>query len=249
MRYVIISDIHSNYESLSTFAYTILPGLKADKIVCLGDIVGYNADPDSCMNTILRELSALTIRGNHDRAVGFDDFSYFSEKAHAAGKWTRKHLDHSKLDLLKALPAGPADVDGEFTISHGSATDEDKYILTKQHTEAEFSWLKNNSSRILFYGHTHLQKIFKMKVKTKEISVVGEKNIKVEKGSLYIVNPGSIGQPRDRNPKAGFAIFDTDEMIIKVTRYEYDFKTTQRKILDSRMPYAEELAARLSFGI
>ncbi len=249
MRYLIVSDIHSNLESLSTLVSTIIPRLNPDKIVCLGDIVGYNADPKPCMEIILDELEAFTIRGNHDRAVAFDDFSYFSEKALAAGKWTRKHLDYSKLERLKKLQAGPVDVDGEFTIGHGSATDEDKYILSKLHAEPEFEWLKEHSSRILFYGHTHLQKIFRMKGTSKDISVVHETSVDIEKGAYYVINPGSVGQPRDRNPKAGFAIFDSDTMNVKVMRYPYPIRETQKKILDTRMPYAEELAVRLAYGV
>jgi predicted phosphodiesterase len=249
MRYVVISDIHSNLESLSMFVSSILPRLRPDKIICLGDIVGYNADPAACMEIVMDELAAFTIRGNHDRAVAFDDFTYFSEKALAAGKWTRKQLNYSRLDRLKKLAQGPLGIDSAFTVCHGAATDEDKYILTKQHAEEEFDWLKKNNSRILFFGHTHLQKIYCMKEKSREITTPNQTSVDIEPGSFYLINPGSIGQPRDRNPKAGFAVFDSESMNVQVMRYAYSFQNTQRKILQTHMPYAEDLAARLSFGI
>jgi predicted phosphodiesterase len=249
MRYVIISDVHSNLESLTMFVSTILPRLRPDKIICLGDIVGYNADPVACMDMVLDELGAITIRGNHDRAIGFDDFEYFSEKALASGKWTRKKLNYGRIDRLKKLTRGPLDIDNVFSISHGAATDEDKYILSKANCEDEFDWLRKNGSRILFFGHTHIQKIYSMKEKGREISVSDQTSVDIKPDTLYLINPGSVGQPRDRNPKAGFAVFDSELMNVKVMRYAYSFQNTQRKILETHMPYAEDLAMRLSFGI
>jgi predicted phosphodiesterase len=249
MRYAIISDIHSNLESLALFVSSILPRLKVDRIICLGDIVGYNANPSECMDIVLNELKAFTIRGNHDRAVGFDDFSYFSEKALSAGKWTRKKLDSKRLDILKNLAQGPISIDETFTIAHGAATNEDKYILSKFHAEEEFSWLRKNKSRILFFGHTHLPKIFMIKSPSLGISIISETAIDLDSKSYYIINPGSIGQPRDRNPQASFALFDSGAMNVAIMRYTYPFQNTQRKIIETRIPYAEDLAARLGFGV
>ena len=160
MLYLIISDIHANLESLLVIKENFIPRLHIDKIICLGDIVGYNADPKECISLLLHTLKATTIRGNHDRAIAYNDFNNFSDYAKAAGLWTRKNLSPQYINDLAHIAPGPKIIDNIFAISHGSPIDENKYILSKYQSIPEFLWLQRTGMNILFFGHTHVAETY-----------------------------------------------------------------------------------------
>ena len=247
MKYVFITDIHGNLESLTTFTRSILPDICADRIICLGDIAGYNADPSACIDIMINKLGAQTIRGNHDRATGHNDFIGFSEHAALSGQWYHDHLEQHDLDLLAALPRGPLIVDGLLAIAHGAATDEDKYILYPYHSVKEFEWMERNDVDILFFGHTHIAGIFCQC--GEKVNIIRKNKVKLKKGNRYCINPGSLGQPRDKNPNAAYAFFDTDTMTVELRRFAYPVEIAQIKILEKDVPYGDYLASRLSSGV
>jgi predicted phosphodiesterase len=245
MKYAIISDIHGNLEAFSVFL-SLIPKLKINKIVCLGDVVGYNANPNEIINALYKIENLLIIRGNHDRAVSTGDYIDFSYNAAEAIRWTIKHLLTKNKTFLDALDRGPKIVDDIFGICHGSTYDEDFYIFTKQDTKIDFAWMQDADIHLLFYGHTHQQKAFVFDKENKQLSLNKENIIKIQKNNYYLINPGSIGQPRDGNPKGSFAVFDSEKMTVKIYRFDYDIKTTQQKIIDNNLPFI--LASRLSVG-
>ncbi len=245
MKYAILSDIHSNLEAFSK-ALEFLPKLKIDRIICLGDVVGYNANPNEIIDLFYKMDRLTIIRGNHDRAVStykYDDFSY---NAVAAIQWTIKHITRTSENFLNALDMGPKFIDDSFAICHGSPLDEDYYIFTKQDTKEQFAWMVDNNVKLLFFGHTHIQKIYSYDPASGETSIIKETSLHFDKNLYYLVNPGSIGQPRDGDPKGSFAVFDSEKMAIKICRFEYDIRTTQQKIMDNNLPFI--LASRLSAG-
>ena len=244
MRYAIISDVHSNLESLKFFL-KILSKLQVNKIICLGDVVGYNANPNECIQIISSFNNLEIIRGNHDRAVITKDYHYFSQDAKNAIKWTIKNIDSSSFDFLNNFTKGPKIIDNTFAICHGSAVDEDNYLLMPFHTKEDFFWLKNNNLKILFFGHTHFQCVFNMD-KKKNIQVLMNNSLSLDPDCFYLINPGSIGQPRDNDPRASFAIFDSDKMQINIIRYRYPYRQTQSKIINNDLP--QFLAERLAYG-
>jgi predicted phosphodiesterase len=253
MKYVIFSDIHSNLESLTTFINVILPELKPDQLFCLGDIVGYNPDPGECVSLVLHTLQPVIIRGNHDRAIGTNNFEYFSNHAKLAGEWSRNQLNRDQLDRLRSLDKGPKIIENLFAISHGSATDEDKYIFSKNDTRSEFRWLTEHSVQILFFGHTHIAGIFvyhhdPLDFLKGSIDIVEESSIQVNPKLYYCINPGALGQPRDGNPQASCALFDTKKMTVDIIRFDYPYTMTQNKIYKGNIPYADMLASRLGIG-
>jgi len=244
MRYAIISDIHSNLESLRTF-FKITKNLRINKLICLGDLVGYNPNPNECVKFISSIINLEIIRGNHDRAVVYSDYLDFSDYAKEAVKWTIKTLAVESMNYLKSLVMGPKIIDNTFAICHGSLVDEDNYLLSKHYTVEDFNWLIKNNMRLSFFGHTHYQTAFSLDGEG-SINTIKDSTIMLEKDKYYLVNPGSIGQPRDNNPMAGFAVYDTETSRIDIIRYEYPINITQNKILKNHLP--EFLAFRLELG-
>jgi predicted phosphodiesterase len=247
MRYLVLSDLHSNLEALRAVAAAAEGGY--DQVVCCGDVVGYGPDPDAVVNWI-RENAAVAVRGNHDKAcAGLIEGEDFSEVARQGVHWTRAHLSAENLQYLRNLPQGPRDVADAFAILHGSPADEDEYVPTRTDAAGCFSFLRH---RISFFGHTHLQGGFVRRgLQITEVSpkVVPEGKsrgiLEIQAREQYLLNPGSVGQPRDRDDRAAFAIFDT-EGLVEYRRVAYDYETTMKKILDAGLP--EFLAYRLSIG-
>jgi len=246
MRYLIFSDIHGNLEALKA----VLEDAKKKKIdhyLFLGDLVGYGASPNEVIQTVLSLKKLTMVRGNHDKAVcGLDSVQTFNPVAAAAIQWTRKALLRKHLNLLTGLAKSPVVVHNQITICHGAPFDEDYYIFGEFDAVEAFSYFE---TQVCFFGHTHFPFIFVEKDETVEGNLIEGNHfeIKLERGARYLINPGSVGQPRDRNPKAAYAIFDTETRKIKFCRVEYDIKEAQRKILEASLPTA--LAERLSTGI
>ena len=246
MRYLILSDIHANRTALEA----ALDAAKGHwtKAVCLGDLVGYGPDPNEVTERV-RELSNVTIRGNHDKAVtGLTDPEDFNPVALAAVLWTRERLRPQNFEYLKALPKGPVDTGG-FSIIHGSVHDEDEYVFAP---ELALQGLHDAPSPVVFFGHTHIQGGFTLR--GEEMGVVHFKptfenpcaRLTIEKGTTYLLNPGSIGQPRDGDPRAAFAIADLEHHCVEFWRVPYDIADVQKRMADAGLP--EALALRLSFG-
>jgi predicted phosphodiesterase len=240
MRYLILSDIHSNLEALKA-VLADAEGLYR-QVVCLGDVVGYGADPNE-VTAWVRQNCAAVIRGNHDRAcTGMTDLRFFNPIAKAAAEWTRAQLERDHLSYLSELPQGPLDV-ADFRIVHGSPLDEDAYVISIQDAEEQFECLGQG---LVFFGHTHIQGGFGRSgsqvegLSPDELALVGGDD-------ALLVNPGSVGQPRDNDWHAAYAIYDAGTRQIEFRRCSYDVDATQRKIFEAGLPPA--LAERLSFGL
>jgi len=240
----IISDIHGNAEALQA----VLEKLKnVDQVVCLGDIVGYGADPVYCIEKI-RELEAPCILGNHEGAVtGELDLQYFNKNARQAIQWTKRQLknrDFSYLSRLKRKITICQDILGV----HGSPRQPLwEYILDKQTAEEIFN---NFDFKIYFIGHSHIAGYFTFHRKNRMVHYLSASNgaeVAIQQDYSYIINCGSVGQPRDRNPQASFAIFDTEQMNVHIIRVNYPITKAQDKIIRANLPLF--LAERLAIGI
>lgn len=242
MRYAVISDVHSNLEALTAFLAKA-DRLGYDRIVCLGDIVGYNANPNECIE-LLREREALCVMGNHDsRAAGLEDESDFNFHAALAIQWTRGALKEENRIFLGNLPRS-LQVNRKFLAVHGWVNDTDLYILGPRDAAANFELMKDSKNRLCFFGHTHVPVVYKEDEGGVE-PVEGEQ-VKLLKGASYLINPGSIGQPRDRDPRLSFVIYDTKKSQAAYYRVEYDISATAGKILAAGLP--DRLAERLKLG-
>jgi predicted phosphodiesterase len=246
VRYLILSDIHANLTAFDA-ALDAATGLW-DQAVCLGDIVGYGPDPNEAIDRV-RSLGAFTIRGNHDKAVaGLLDAEDFNPLAHASVLWTREQIRPDNRVHLETLPKGPVRVDG-FSIVHGAFHDEDEYVFSP---ELALDGLLSTPTQVSFFGHTHMQGGFTLRGETVEFlhsrpsPEESRTRIEIEKGVTYLVNPGSIGQPRDGDPRSGFAIVDIEQGSVEFWRVPYDVEAVQARMTAASLP--EQLILRLSFG-
>ncbi|MBL8295628.1 MAG: metallophosphoesterase family protein [Bryobacterales bacterium] len=246
MRYLILSDIHGNQEALSA----VLKEAQADgfdAIVCLGDVVGYGADPNPVVEWVKRN-SVATVRGNHDKAsVGLESLEWFNPAARASALWTRSVLTIENQEWLRQLPRGPVEVGG-FQILHGSPVDEDEYLLHPSEVAQLVGYL---DARVSFFGHTHIQGGFRvMRTTVKPVPAVrwgsNREELTLELDSEYLINPGSVGQPRDRDPRAAWALYSPEERLVVFRRVEYDVPTASAKIVEAGLPAI--LAQRLHSG-
>ena len=238
MRYLILSDIHSNWEALTA----VLAGAEGnyDQILSCGDLVGYGPDPNAVVDWARANLKA-SIRGNHDKAcVGMEDLEWFNPVARRSAEWTTEVLSVENREYLRNLAAGPLAFD-DFQILHGSPADEDEYLVTEE--EARYiSTLVTTS--ISFFGHTHLQGGFMLH--RNGVRLLPPHTFQPENDTRYLVNPGSVGQPRDHDPHAGYAIYKPQVRLVEFGRVAYDVEETQRKIIEAGLP--DLLASRLSIG-
>jgi predicted phosphodiesterase len=237
MRYLILSDIHSNLEAFQACVQRATQA-SYDSVLCCGDIVGYGPNPVEAIDGV-RGLNALTIRGNHDRvAAGLDEATQFNPNARRAVYWTRAVLSDSHREYLARLPVGPLNVSADAQMVHGALTHEDDYIFTEADADENFLLAEK---RITFFGHSHFPVAFwsdggdscsqAMSYEFDEFIAV-----KCESGKSLLINPGSVGQPRDGDPRASFAIWDSDRGRIEFYRVEYDIKTTQEKMRAADLP-------------
>jgi predicted phosphodiesterase len=247
MRYLILSDIHSNIEALESCVRRAKQA-GYDSVLCCGDIVGYGPNPIEAIDGI-RALNALTIRGNHDRvAAGLDEAAQFNPHARRAVYWTRDSLPPSHREYLAKLPVGPLDATEDAQLVHGAITHEDDYIFTEADAEENFSLA---TKRITFFGHSHFPVVFGSDGKAPcSLATSYEFDefiaVKCEAGKKLLVNPGSVGQPRDGDIRASFAIWDEDRNRIEFYRVEYDLGATQEKMRAVQLP--AYLIDRLAHG-
>jgi predicted phosphodiesterase len=246
MRYLIFTDIHGNMEAFLAFL-KFAQKRKVDHYLFLGDLVGYGASPNEIIQRIRLLKPISTIRGNHDKAVcGLDTVQTFNPIAASAIHWTRDNITKKNMSFLCKLKQGPTIVNEDIMICHGAPFDEDHYIFGEFDASEAFLHVP---VQICFFGHTHFPFVYEEKDNVVEGTfLTGDNNeIKIEKGVRYLINPGSIGQPRDRNPMAACAIYDSKVKKIKFYRLPYDIEKAQRRIIGAGLPPA--LAERLAVGI
>ena len=239
MRYGIISDIHSNIEALIA-VLKFLKEQSIDKYLCLGDMVGYGSDPSPCLEMI-RGLDCDIIAGNHDfAAIDKLSIDYFNIFAKESTVWTQDHLTKEEKDFRGKLPL-VLDYTN-FTIAHGSLYMPDAFGYVQTMIDALYSF-REMKKQVLFIGHSHVPITF---VEDASISFSVDDTIRLEDGKRYIINVGSTGQPRDEDPRASCAIYDTDLGIVRICRVEYDILTAAEKIVDAGLPIIN--AERLKIG-
>jgi diadenosine tetraphosphatase ApaH/serine/threonine PP2A family protein phosphatase len=235
MRVAIISDIHSNLEALQK-ALEIIDEKKVEEIVCLGDLVGYGANPNECVE-LTRKRASRILLGNHDQAA-FDlsQTEHFNRHARTAAYWTNQTLTQENLEFLKSLPF--QHVIDDLTFVHASPRDPEQweYVFSAHEAKTNF---ESFQTRICFVGHTHIPGVFPEDLKMQKSKVLRE--------NRYIINVGSVGQPRDGNWKLSFGIFDTSAWTYDLIRSEYDVQTASEKIVAADLP--RFLADRLLVGI
>ncbi len=245
MRYLILSDIPGNHDALAAVLARVRRK-RWDKTLILGDVVGYGANPNQTIEAVRALKPVLAIRGNHDKVCsGVEDGEMFNRVALQAALWTRQRLTPANLRWLRELPEGPAVVDGSFAIAHGTPIDEDAYIFGEIEALNVF---RRTSFPLCFFGHSHFPVVFGLSPDAVQ-TVLTESPVfrhRLRPGLRYLVNPGSIGQPRDGNPLASFAIFDTDTSTVAIYRVPYKVEEAQRKILEAGLP--RPLADRLALG-
>jgi len=246
MKYLILSDIHGNLEALQA-ALLEVRSVKIDKYVILGDLVGYGASPNEVVNLVRKMNPIVAVRGNHDKvAAGLSDGRDFNYAARDAALWTRMELSSENRDYVAHLPQGPIEVDGLFDVVHGAPWDEDYYIFQWWQAQAV---LQRTDKQLTFFGHTHVPVIW---MSEDDGELRGEAipdeyyEHSLEEDKRYLINPGSVGQPRDHNPKAALAILDTDETRVQFFRIEYNIKGAQTKIRQAGLE--RYLADRLAIG-
>ncbi len=245
MRYLILSDMHGNVEALEAVLNRVRRK-RFDAVLMLGDVVGYGAAPNQVVEALTGVRDRMIrIRGNHDKVVtGVDDGSSFNHVALEAARWTADRLTPANLAWVRDLPRGPVGVAAGISICHGSPLDEDQYVFTDFDAFQIFAeW----DEAVTFFGHTHIPSIF---VQSDErmfaAPLRGEGSLDLDPGSRYLINPGSIGQPRDRDPRASFMIYDAEKKKVRWYRLDYDLEKAQKRILDAGLP--EVLANRLGLG-
>ncbi len=247
MRYLFLSDIHSNLEALDECLDSAEDAY--DEIICLGDLVGYGPDPNAVIERI-RDLARIIIRGNHDKAcAGLTDAEEFNPLAKMATDWTRQQLTPEHIEFLRRVPAGPLLLDW-FEAVHGAHIDEDEYILGPGQA---LPALRTMEVQATFFGHTHYQGGFALTPNGRFQSIRCSSKqdgrtvtLSLEDGARYLINPGSVGQPRDGDPRAAFAILDSEHRRVAYYRVAYDFLATQNKMQKASLP--EPLIRRLEFG-
>ncbi len=242
MRCAVLADIHSNLEAFQAVLRDLEEKGGVDEIWCLGDIVGYGPDPRDCIQ-LLRRHRCACVAGNHDwAAIGKLDTSAFNPDAAAASQWTAAALKKEDVDYLAGLPLTLRL--GDFTLAHGSPREPIwEYVLSAQAARANFGCF---DSRFCLIGHSHSPLLFELDSGNSCRLHQLPEQLSLKTECRFIINCGSVGQPRDGDPRASYAIIDTDQDSLWHYRVKYDFKVTQEKILDAGLPV--HLASRLSVG-
>jgi predicted phosphodiesterase len=254
MRYLVLSDLHGNREALESVLRDAAESAGGyDRAVCCGDLCDYG--PDSAFTIDwARTRAAAVIRGNHDRiCAGLSGMEEFTPLAQASARWTMEHLSSPDRNYLRELARGPLQVDDALVLVHGAPYDEDEYVTNVREAEEVFRRLAGTAHVELphFFGHTHLQGAFErsgghVREIARPRATEPETRIALEPGAAYLINAGAVGQPRDGDPRAAYAIFDTAEREVVLRRVAYDVAATQQKIEAAGLP--PRLATRLASG-
>jgi predicted phosphodiesterase len=240
--YGIISDVHSNLAALQA-VLAELERACVDEILFLGDIVGYGADANACVEAVGR-AAGRGVRGNHDRIVAGDgerdggrgawEYAYSSDDVRDADLWNRRSLSRENLDALGALPRGPARVDDGILLCHGSPRDEDEYLASWEAVDANQEILRGRHAgvSVCFFGHTHAAMVLAAGAR----AALGCGPVELDATGPYFLNPGSVGQPRDGDPRAAYGVYDAGRRVYSGRRVGYDIQATQRSIVRSGLP-------------
>jgi len=244
-RYLVLSDIHSNLQALEA-VFQAVRRRRYDAVLCTGDLVGYGANPNRVVSRIRRIRKLIIVRGNHDKVCsGIAEGFNFNSTARTAAQWTSQRLRKENKEFLAALPKGPVEVLPDILLAHGAVPDEDAYLFSDFDAYQVF---ENSDFRICFFGHTHFPAIFQQNSAGVEfIPIRGDLvEVQLDPKARYLINPGSVGQPRDRNAKAAFAEFYPDNNKLIVRRIEYDAEAAAARIRKAGLP--ESLGNRLLIG-
>jgi predicted phosphodiesterase len=250
VRVLLLSDIHSNLEALEA---CLAAAPSYDTVVNLGDIVGYGASPNEVIERS-RQIGKVFVRGNHDKAAaGLINLADFNPVAGLAALWTRDHISAENLEWLRNLPVGPLQIDGLPAVQfvHGSPVDEDDYVVTPRDA---LEPLLTSSAAVTFFGHSHLQGCFvgnrlssdSYHPAYKTVGQAESLELPIKEELRYLVNPGSVGQPRDGDWRAAYAVYDSEARTVTFCRVPYDLKQAQDRILGANLP--QRLATRLAAG-
>jgi predicted phosphodiesterase len=250
MRILLLSDIHSNLEALDA---CLAAAPEHDRVFNLGDVVGYGASPNE-VTVKARSLGEVFVRGNHDKAVsGIDSAESFNPVAGLAALWNREHLGAEHMAWLRDLPRGPVTIPelAEIQLVHGAPDDEDRYVVN---VADAITTLVTSERAVTFFGHTHIQGLFRMRAGLAEaiypeyasIAKAEKWSLELESGTTYMINPGSLGQPRDGDWRAAFGLFDTEKRTMTFCRTPYDLRSAQERIFAANLP--PRLATRLAAG-
>lgn len=240
MKIGIFGDIHSNLEGLEA----VLADMEARDVthtVCLGDIVGYNANPSECLEMV-RSLGCPIVKGNHDEEAAYDrDISHFNRIAAESMLHTRKKISDEQKTFLKELPL-VAQVE-DFSIVHANLESPGRWGYVIGALEAENS-MEHQDTQVCFFGHTHVPHVF---IKDERVHEFFYKKINLKKDKSYFINVGSAGQPRDGDWRAAYVIYDMEEQTVELRRLHYDIEKAQKKIIEAGLP--PRLAERLAYAM
>ena len=242
LKYAILSDIHGNLEAFQAVLKDIdTEGIQ--EIIFLGDIVGYGANPKECID-LLQEKSQAIVAGNHDWAVaGKTNINYFNSVAQTAIKWTIAQLNSAHKNFLAQLPVKR--VEKNFIYTHSTPIDPEKwdYVSTKHEALRNLNALEK---KLCFIGHSHIPIIFLLTQFGELLCLTDFAEILLEEKNHFLINVGSVGQPRDSNPHAAYGIFDTAKQVFSLRRVHYDIASAQKKIISAGLPPI--LAERIGKG-
>ena len=246
MRYLVISDIHANLEAYDT-VMAAASSLNYERVLVLGDLVGYGADPNAVCEKVRALKPHAIIRGNHDKVgSGVESPEGFNAVARNAIRWTLEHLSEDNREWLANLPAGPVSVDDMIEICHGTPFDEDAYVFDDLDA---LRALHTARRPLCLFGHTHVQVGHYLSKEQFGLATPEDQRpltIPLNEANRYLINPGSVGQPRDGDSRAGFGMVDTDKREVTIYRIEYPIAKAQARILEEGLP--EVLAQRLALG-
>lgn len=245
MRYLVLSDIHANLEALEA-VLAAAEGMASDRLLVLGDLVGYGADPNRVVERVRALAPHALIRGNHDKVgSGLETPDGFNAVARSAIRWTYDTLTDENRAWLAALPAGPLIVDDLVEICHGTPFDEDAYVFDDGDA---LRALQTARRPVCLFGHTHVQVGYRLAghaLTLATFEAARPLDVPVADGR-FLINPGSVGQPRDGDPRAAFGVVDTSAMTVTLHRIDYPMAQAQARILEDGLP--EVLAQRLALG-
>src|SRR5262249_25209311 len=246
MRYLVLTDIHANLEALDA-CLGDAAARKYDQTLVLGDLVGYGADPNAVIERVRQLAPVAIVRGNHDKvACGLEQADGFNSVARSAARWTYDALTTEDRSWLASLPRGPHNVDELVEICHGSPSDEDAYIFDELDAARA---LKASARPLCLFGHTHYAAVFELALDGLDSPTLGtstEYRVSIAGGSKHLINPGSVGQPRDGDARAAYGIVDEDARRVELFRLDYPIEEAQMKIVRAGLP--EVLAQRLAVG-
>ncbi|HVS04271.1 MAG TPA: metallophosphoesterase family protein [Thermoanaerobaculia bacterium] len=245
MRYLILSDMHGNCDALDAVLRKVRRK-RFDAVLVLGDLVGYGGGPNQVVEALRDLPSVHMVRGNHDKVVAeIEDGANFNPAALQAARWTTERLTAANLRLVRELPEGPRQVEEKVVICHGSPLDEDAYVFSDFDAFQIFS---ADARQVTFFGHTHIPSLFVRRGGGIEVCLLrGSGGLEIEDGAQYLINPGSVGQPRDRDPRAAYMTFDSAKRLVHWHRLEYSVDKAQDRIVKAGLPRV--LADRLAVGI